>query len=91
MRPKRSTLISASLITFTMSAVMSAGSMSPGVGFPQPARAGQLLTGKERLSDKGSDERRVDNCRVPRERRGVKARPDCPGSPPSSLLASGRK
>ena len=35
-------------------------------------------TGKERLSDKASDEQRVDNCKVPPERRGTKVRPnDC--------------
>jgi hypothetical protein len=33
-------------------------------------------TGKERLSDKASDEQRVDNCKVPPERQGTKARPD---------------
>ena len=32
---------------------------------------------KERLSDKASDEQRVDNCKVPVERRGPKKRPGC--------------
>lgn len=32
---------------------------------------------KERLSDKASDEQRVDNCRVAADRRGAKPRPDC--------------
>jgi len=36
---------------------------------------------KERLSDKASDEQRVNNCHVPLERRGGKPRPDCPMSP----------
>jgi hypothetical protein len=41
---------------------------------PAPAK-----TGKERLSDKASDEQRVDNCKVPLERQGTKARPkECP-------------
>jgi len=31
---------------------------------------------KERLSDKASDEQRVDNCKVPLDRRGTKARPE---------------
>jgi hypothetical protein len=31
---------------------------------------------KERLGDKASDEQRVDNCKVPVERRGTKVRPD---------------
>lgn len=44
---------------------------------------------KERLSDKASDEQRIDNCRVPIERRGATPRPDCPPStPPSSAAAA---
>ncbi|WP_119304512.1 hypothetical protein [Dongia deserti] len=36
-------------------------------------------TGKERLSDKASDEQRVNNCKVPPERQGTKTRPNgCP-------------
>jgi hypothetical protein len=31
---------------------------------------------KERLSDKASDEQRVDNCKVPLDRRGTKSRPE---------------
>lgn len=39
---------------------------------------------KERLSDKASDEQRVDNCRVPPEKRGTKKRPDtCPSQKPT--------
>lgn len=35
-------------------------------------------TGKERLSDKASDEQRVNDCKVPPERRGRSVRsPDC--------------
>jgi hypothetical protein len=40
--------------------------------------AAETKTSKERLSDKASDEQRVDNCRVPPTRRGAAARPDCP-------------
>jgi hypothetical protein len=37
-------------------------------------------TGKERLTDKATDEQRVDDCRVPQARR-TRVRPtDCPGS-----------
>jgi hypothetical protein len=36
----------------------------------------QAETLKERLSDKASDEQRVDNCNVPPEKRGPKKRPD---------------
>jgi hypothetical protein len=39
-----------------------------------PARA--ELTGKERLGAKWKDEQRVDNCKVPPEKRGVKPRPN---------------
>lgn len=43
-----------------------------------PQAAGQQTrTLKEQLSDKASDEQRVDNCGVPPERRGPVPRPDC--------------
>ncbi len=39
-------------------------------------------TGKERLGEKWMDEQRVDNCNVPRDKRGARPRPDaCPGMP----------
>jgi hypothetical protein len=41
-----------------------------------PAMA-QTLTSKERLSDKASDNQRLDNCGVAPERRGTEPRPDC--------------
>ncbi len=34
-----------------------------------PARPAAVKTGKERLSDKASDEQRVNDCKVPPERR----------------------
>jgi hypothetical protein len=43
----------------------------------QGAPAGTpVKTGKERLGDKASDEQRVDNCKVPPDRRGPRPRPD---------------
>ncbi|MFL4980815.1 MAG: hypothetical protein ACJ8FV_20285 [Xanthobacteraceae bacterium] len=42
------------------------------------ALAEPAKTSKERLSDKASDEQRVDDCRVPPERRSTATRPDCP-------------
>jgi len=45
------------------------------------AVAQDARTLKERLSDKASDEQRVDNCHVPLDRRGPKPRPDCPEEP----------
>ena len=46
------------------------------------AMAQEAQTLKERLSDKASDDQRVDNCHVPVERRGTSLRPDCPDEPP---------
>ncbi len=43
---------------------------------PQAAATMRMQTLKERLGDKASDEQRVDNCKVPPERRGTKVRPD---------------
>jgi len=40
------------------------------------------LTGKERLGRKWMDEQRIDNCNVPIDKRGSKARPSaCPHVP----------
>ena len=53
-----------------------------------PAIAQEAQTLKERLSDKASDAQRVDDCRVPPERRGPLPRPDCPEKPrPASAEA----
>jgi hypothetical protein len=44
---------------------------------------------KERLSDKASDEQRVNNCKVPKERRGTKPRPEgCPADQASRRAQS---
>jgi hypothetical protein len=44
---------------------------------PSPPK---VLTGKERLGPKWTDEQRVDNCNVPLDKRGATPRPDtCPG------------
>jgi hypothetical protein len=45
--------------------------------WPSTQAAEPMATLKERLSDKASDNQRVDNCRVAIERRGPKPRPDC--------------
>jgi hypothetical protein len=48
-----------------------------------PKTDGETL--KERLSDKASDQQRVDDCHVPLERRGPEKRPDrCPPEQPRS-------
>jgi hypothetical protein len=40
-----------------------------------PALKAESLTGKERLGRKWSDEQRIDNCKVPPDKRGTKPRP----------------
>jgi hypothetical protein len=52
------------------------------------ASAQENRTLKERLSDKASDEQRVDNCHVPADRRGPVPRPDCPAPPSASARAT---
>jgi hypothetical protein len=42
----------------------------------QPPEEPKVLTGKERLGNKWMDEQRVDNCKVPIDKRGTKPRPD---------------
>ena len=49
--------------------------------------AQDALTLKERLSDKASDEQRVNNCQVPPERRGPIPRPGCPLKPTAPVPA----
>jgi hypothetical protein len=43
--------------------------------------SGAVRTGKERLGNKWSDEQRLDNCKVPFEKRGSKPRPDSCAEP----------
>ena len=40
------------------------------------APAAKGVTGKERLGDKWTDEQRVDNCKVPPDKRGATPRSD---------------
>jgi hypothetical protein len=50
--------------------------------------AAESKTSKERLSDKASDNQRVNNCRVPLEQRGSTPRPDCIRETESSTTAT---
>ena len=44
----------------------------------------RVLTGKERLGPKWTDEQRIDNCHVPVDKRGSRHRPSaCPNDPSS--------
>jgi hypothetical protein len=47
-----------------------------------PLGAPAVLTGKERLGRKWMDEQRIDNCKVPIDKRGTRPRPStCPHVP----------
>jgi len=49
-----------------------------------PETPRRVLTGKERLGPKWTDEQRIDNCHVPFDKRGGRPRPDtCPNTPSS--------
>jgi len=50
---------------------------------PAQTRA-PVLTGKERLGPKWTDEQRIDNCNVPIDKRGAKPRPSACTNNPSS-------
>jgi hypothetical protein len=60
---------------------LQAGLAAAGEGAREDSNAKQMeaaptRTGKERLGGKASDEQRVDNCKVPPDRRGAIPRPD---------------
>ena len=60
---------------------LQAGLAAAGEGAREDSNAKQMeaeptRTGKERLGGKASDEQRVDNCKVPPDRRGATPRPD---------------
>lgn len=61
----------------TIAALALALAAGPGAGPPARAAENKARTLKEQLSDKASDEQRVDDCNVPPERRGPVARPGC--------------
>ena len=49
---------------------------------PSASHNTDALTGKERLGPKWTDEQRIDNCKVPVDKRGSKPRPSaCPHAP----------
>ena len=43
---------------------------------PETSLISTVLTGKERLGRKWMDEQRIDNCKVPNDKRGTKPRLD---------------
>ena len=63
--------------------------MVPSINHPNarpvsPYSVTAQLTGKERLGEKWKDEQRIDNCKVPLDKRGTKPRPDSCGRLPTS-------
>jgi hypothetical protein len=61
----------------------SATDTRPRDGAATPKESGAALTLKERLGAKWKDEQRVNNCKVPPEKRGSKPRPDRCDHPPA--------
>jgi hypothetical protein len=73
------TLARAAVLTLTLSlqvGLAAAGEEPRDDNDAKALQAGPTRTGKERLGGKASDEQRVDNCKVPPDRRGTPPRPD---------------
>jgi hypothetical protein len=78
--PKISALL---LIAFTSCAGAQDGTHDSTTGTATETHR-PVLTGKERLGPKWTDEQRIDNCHVPFDKRGSKPRSSgCPNSPSS--------
>ncbi len=74
------------LLTICLALPASAQGRLPAGDRPEPNAAPSnepaVLTGKERLGKKWMDEQRIDNCKVPIDKRGSKPRPGtCPQIP----------
>ena len=82
MRWNRSVACGIAVLAMGVSAIAASSSGS--------AAAAEVKTLKEQLSDKASDEQRVDNCGVPPERRGPVPRPDCRAEETASVPAAGQ-
>jgi hypothetical protein len=73
-------------LTICLALPASAQDRLPAGKRPEPNAASSnrpaVLTGKERLGRKWMDEQRIDNCKVPIDKRGSKPRPSaCPQIP----------
>jgi hypothetical protein len=84
MRPRCIGLLT-SLLTVIVALSASAQDRQPDPVAPSaalPANMPSLLTGKERLGPKWMDEQRIDNCKVPIDKRGTRPRSStCPHLP----------
>ena len=63
-------------IAIVAQTVLAAVAPAPAGEAEDQVEVAPVRTGKERLGGKASDEQRVDNCKVPRDRHGPKPRPD---------------
>jgi hypothetical protein len=75
-----------SLLTICLAGAASAQDRPPAGDRPEPNSTPltepAVLTGKERLGKKWMDEQRIDNCKVPVDKRGTRPRPStCPQIP----------
>jgi hypothetical protein len=75
-------LIALTMVVFMLAPIsVGAQTISPtnatkNAGASVSAGRADQLTGKERLGEKWKDEQRIDNCKVPPDKRGTKPRPD---------------
>jgi len=72
------------LFVFVFAAVSPSLAQQPAAATNSPTGPSEPLTLKERLGAKWTDEQRIDNCKVPLDRRGPVPRPDCAPRPRGS-------
>ena len=82
------TALQRSLIAAAILASLALGAKAQPLAPTQETKGETVRTGKERLSDKASDEQRLDNCKVPPERWGAKIRSDSCNHQGSSALVN---
>jgi hypothetical protein len=77
-------ILFAALVSGVNAQDLNAQDAKPHPAAAPPETTHSVLTGKERLGRKWTDEQRIDNCNVPIDKRGRKPRPDaCSDAPPS--------
>ena len=84
MRLRRATVNALLFIAFASCAQAEDGLRVRGAVPAQQQARRPVLTGKERLGPKWTDEQRIDNCNVPIDKRGNKPRPSACTNSPSS-------
>jgi hypothetical protein len=84
MRLRQGLVSSLLFVAFVCCARAEDGRDRSAAGTAPPQARRPVLTGKERLGPKWTDEQRIDNCKVPIDRRGTRPRPGACTSSPSS-------